>query len=155
MFNTWCLQTSTSQTEEPQDTAKKESEPPACINEKSLEEDNVRRGKKRKKIKQHTVTTTFHLSDDPETQVATIGPDSVNPSTRPSLIQTNLHTLFPKEKRESESVLLKDSFLTNEAFQVLKSNLSVDLIENTFGTYVSIVLIPGHDKSRQSCDSLK
>lgn len=83
-------------------------------------------------------TTTFHLSEDPETQVAALGPDSLNPSTRPSLIPNSL-TLLPKDKRESERepILLKGSFLTDDAFQALKTDLDVDLIENTFGRYVS------------------
>jgi len=70
--------------------------------------------------------------------VAALGPDSLNPSTRPSLIPNSL-TLLPKDKREAERepILLKGSFLTDEAFQALKTDLDVDLIENTFGRYVS------------------
>lgn len=74
--------------------------------------------------------------------MAALGPDSLNPSTRPSLIPNSL-TLLPKDKRESERepILLKGSFLTDEAFQALKTDLDVDLIENTFGRYVSRVYI--------------
>jgi len=73
--------------------------------------------------------------------VAALGPDSLNPSTRPSLIPNSL-TLLPKDKREAERepILLKGSFLTDEAFQALKTDLDVDLIENTFGRYVSGIL---------------
>lgn len=87
-------------------------------------------------------TTTFHLSEDPETQVGTLGPDSLNASTRPSLIP-NSAGLLVKDKREldREPILLKGSFLTDEAFQALKTDLTVDLIENTFGRYVSITRV--------------
>lgn len=88
-------------------------------------------------------TTTFHLSQDPETQVAALGPDSLNASTRPSLIP-NAVGLLPKDKREieREPILLKGSFLTEEAFQALKTDLTEDLIENTFGRYVSTRVVP-------------
>lgn len=82
--------------------------------------------------------TTFHLSQDPETQVAALGPDSLNPSTRPSLIPNAVSVLPSQEKRASEEVLLKGSFLTDEAFQALKTKLDIDLIENTFDRYVRI-----------------
>lgn len=82
--------------------------------------------------------TTFHLSEDPETQVAALGPDSLNPSTRPSLIPNAASLLPGKEKRESEPILLKGSFLTDEAFQALKTELDIDVIENTFDKYVSL-----------------
>ncbi|KAH8376442.1 hypothetical protein KR200_003495, partial [Drosophila serrata] len=118
-----------------------ESKPKTCINEHELSDEDVRRGKKRKKLKPAQATTTFHLSEDPETQVAALGPDSLNPSTRPSLIPNSL-TLLPKDKRESERepILLKGSFLTDDAFQALKTDLDVDLIENTFGRYLNRAL---------------
>ncbi|BFF96409.1 uncharacterized protein DMAD_05075 [Drosophila madeirensis] len=111
-----------------------------CINEHELSDD-VRRGKKRKKLKPSQATTTFHLSEDPETQVAALGPDSLNPSTRPSLIPNSVNLLI-KDKRESERgpILLEGSFLTDEAFQTLKTDLDVDLIENTFGRYLNRAL---------------
>ncbi|XP_039487609.2 uncharacterized protein LOC120449288 [Drosophila santomea] len=118
-----------------------EAKPKTCINEHELSDEDVRRGKKRKKLKPAQATTTFHLSEDPETQVAALGPDSLNPSTRPSLIPNSL-TLLPKDKRETERepILLKGSFLTDEAFQALKTDLDVDLIENTFGRYLNRAL---------------
>ncbi|KAH8300492.1 hypothetical protein KR018_009135 [Drosophila ironensis] len=118
-----------------------EPKPKTCINEHELSDEDVRRGKKRKKLKPAQATTTFHLSEDPETQVAALGPDSMNPSTRPSLIPNSL-TLLPKDKRENERepILLKGSFLTDEAFQALKTDLDVDLIENTFGRYLNRAL---------------
>lgn len=81
--------------------------------------------------------TTFHLSEDPETQVAALGPDSLNPSTRPSLIPNSVSLLPSRDKDESEKILLKGSFLTDEAFQALKIKLDVDIIENTFERSVS------------------
>ncbi|XP_030372016.1 uncharacterized protein LOC115622256 [Scaptodrosophila lebanonensis] len=114
--------------------------PKTCINEHELSDEDVRRGKKRKKLKPAQATTTFHLSEDPETQVSALGPDSLNPSTRPSLIPNSISLLPAKDKRESEPILLKGSFLTDEAFQVLKTDLDVDLIENTFGRYLNRAL---------------
>ncbi|XP_034106560.1 uncharacterized protein LOC117569488 [Drosophila albomicans] len=115
--------------------------PKTCINEHDMSDEDARRGKKRKKLKPATATTTFHLSEDPETQVAALGPDSLNASTRPSLIP-NAISLLPKDKRETERepILLKGSFLTEEAFQALKTDLTVDLIENTFGRYLNRAL---------------
>ncbi|KAH8405068.1 hypothetical protein KR222_010782 [Zaprionus bogoriensis] len=115
--------------------------PKTCINEHETHDEDVRRGKKRKKLKPTQATTTFHLSEDPETQVAALGPDSLNASTRPSLIP-NAVGLLPKDKRETEQepILLKGSFLTEEAFQALKTDLTVDLIENTFGRYLNRAL---------------
>ncbi|XP_036327433.1 uncharacterized protein LOC118740043 [Rhagoletis pomonella] len=113
-----------------------------CINEQHIDDEDIRRGKKRKKIKPTaaTTTTTFHLSEDPETQVAALGPDSLNPSTRPSLIPNAASLLPGKEKRESEPVLLKGSFLTDEAFHALKTELDIDVIENTFDRYLGRAL---------------
>ncbi|KAL7731575.1 hypothetical protein ACLKA6_013102 [Drosophila palustris] len=120
-----------------------EAKPPkTCINDHDMMSDeDARRGKKRKKLKPTQATTTFHLSEDPETQVAALGPDSLNASTRPSLIP-NAVSLLPKDKRETdrEPILLKGSFLTEEAFQALKTDLTVDLIENTFGRYLNRAL---------------
>lgn len=144
--------------EETLDEAKKSSL--TCINEQDFGDDDIRRGKKRKKIKavaselkwscgylsaffiiniiSHIATaTTFHLSEDPETQVAALGPDSLNPSTRPSLIPNSVSLLPSRDKDESEKILLKGSFLTDEAFQALKIKLDVDIIENTFERSVS------------------
>ncbi|EDV98679.1 GH23317 [Drosophila grimshawi] len=115
--------------------------PKTCINEHEISDEDARRGKRRKKLKPTQATTTFHLSEDPETQVATLGPDSLNASTRPSLIPNSV-SLLPKDKREieREPILLKGSFLTDEAFQTLKTDLTVDLIENTFGRYLNRAL---------------
>ncbi|XP_030570873.1 uncharacterized protein LOC115769963 [Drosophila novamexicana] len=112
-----------------------------CINEHDISDEDARRGKKRKKLKPTQATTTFHLSEDPETQVGTLGPDSLNASTRPSLIP-NSAGLLVKDKHEldREPILLKGSFLTDEAFQALKTDLTVDLIENTFGRYLNRAL---------------
>ncbi|XP_037815934.1 uncharacterized protein LOC119606475 [Lucilia sericata] len=109
-----------------------------CINDQDFADEDIRRGKRRKKIKTVAATaTTFHLSQDPETQVAALGPDSLNPSTRPSLIPNAANLLPSQDKRASEEVLLKGSFLTDEAFQALKIKLDVDLIENTFDRYLN------------------
>ncbi|XP_037931675.1 uncharacterized protein LOC119666471 [Teleopsis dalmanni] len=116
--------------------------PKTCINDRDFTdiEEDVRRGKKRKKLKPTTATTTFHLSEDPETQIATLGPDSLNPSTRPSLIPNSVSLMPDKEKRESDPLLLKGSFLTDDAFQAIKIDLDIDVIENTFGRYLNRAL---------------
>ncbi|XP_075164123.1 uncharacterized protein LOC142236740 [Haematobia irritans] len=120
--------------EEPIEETKKVLQ--TCINEQDYGDDDIRRGKKRKKIKA-VATTTFHLSEDPETQVEALGPDSLNPSTRPSLIPNSVSLLPNNEKSEKEQILLKGSFLTDEAFQALKIKLDVDAIENTFDRYLN------------------
>ncbi|XP_073838112.1 uncharacterized protein [Musca autumnalis] len=128
--------TTTIPEEEPIEEAKKASQ--TCINEQDFGDEDIRRGKKRKKMKTvATTATTFHLSQDPETQVAALGPDSLNPSTRPSLIPNSVSLLPSHDKNQTEQVLLKGSFLTDEAFQTLKIKLSVDVIENTFEKYLN------------------
>ncbi|XP_058980151.1 uncharacterized protein LOC131803124 [Musca domestica] len=122
--------------EETLDDSKKTSQ--TCINEQDYGDEDIRRGKKRKKMKTvATTATTFHLSQDPETQVAALGPDSLNPSTRPSLIPNSMSLLPSHDKSQAEQVLLKGSFLTDEAFQTLKIKLSIDVIENTFDKYLN------------------
>ncbi|XP_061395809.1 uncharacterized protein LOC133331433 [Musca vetustissima] len=128
--------TTTIPEEETVDDTKKSSQ--TCINEQDYGDEDIRRGKKRKKMKTvATTATTFHLSQDPETQVAALGPDSLNPSTRPSLIPNSVSLLPNHDKSEAEHVLLKGSFLTDEAFQTLKIKLNVDVIENTFDKYLN------------------
>uniref|UniRef100_A0A1A9ZKC4 Uncharacterized protein n=1 Tax=Glossina pallidipes TaxID=7398 RepID=A0A1A9ZKC4_GLOPL len=122
-----------------QDTKKIEH---ICINEQDFEDDSdIRRGKKRKRVKPITATVTatatFHLSEDPETQVSALGPDSLNPSTRPSLIPNCANLLPSKNKLDSDQIPLKGSFLTEEAFRALKTALDVDKIENTFEKFVT------------------
>uniref|UniRef100_A0A1I8Q2R4 Uncharacterized protein n=1 Tax=Stomoxys calcitrans TaxID=35570 RepID=A0A1I8Q2R4_STOCA len=126
--------TTTIPEEEPLDEVKKP--PHTCINEQDYGDDDIRRGKKRKKIKA-VATTTFHLSEDPETQVEALGPDSLNPSTRPSLIPNSVSLLPSNDKSETEQILLKGSFLTDEAFHALKIKLDIDAIENTFDRYLN------------------
>ncbi|KAI9588054.1 hypothetical protein GQX74_003900 [Glossina fuscipes] len=123
-----------------QDTKKIEH---ICINEQDFEDDSdIRRGKKRKRMKPITVTptATFHLSEDPETQVSALGPDSLNPSTRPSLIPNCANLLPNKNKLDSDQIPLKGSFLTEEAFRALKTDLDVDKIENTFEIFLNRAL---------------
>uniref|UniRef100_A0A1B0AQV4 Phosducin domain-containing protein n=2 Tax=Nemorhina TaxID=44051 RepID=A0A1B0AQV4_9MUSC len=125
-----------------QDTKKIEH---ICINEQDFEDDSdIRRGKKRKRMKPITATVTptatFHLSEDPETQVSALGPDSLNPSTRPSLIPNCANLLPNKNKLDSDQIPLKGSFLTEEAFRALKTDLDVDKIENTFEIFLNRAL---------------
>ena len=134
--------------------AKQESElKPAssivCINEYNEEiedeEDAPRRRgkpKKNKKTKLQT-TSTFQVSQEPETQIATLGPDSPNNSTRPSLIPndanmprlsltTNANTLKPSPESRKQS-----SFISEDALKYLRCGLNIDVVETSFERYVS------------------
>ncbi|XP_055374959.1 uncharacterized protein LOC129607805 [Condylostylus longicornis] len=115
-------------------------QPTTCINDRDdfEEQEEQRRGKKRKKLKQPP--TTFHLNKDPETQISTLGPESVAASTRPSLIPTT-ELILPVAtssmgKRSVEYEALKESFLTTETFKVLSTGLDIDVLEDTFEKYL-------------------
>ncbi|XP_058465009.1 uncharacterized protein LOC131438772 [Malaya genurostris] len=117
--------------------------PMTCINamEDGEEDPPRRRGKRRKKSKQLTQTISFTPNQDPETQVATIEPDSPNYSTRPSLIPTG-RSLFsstetlPKATME-EPVEYIECFLDDEALCLLRRGLNIDIVEAVFDRYKS------------------
>lgn len=114
-----------------------------CINAREdLEgEDDAprRRGKKRKKAKQ-PIVQTFQPSQDPETQVATLGPDSPNLSTRPSLIP-NAAGLLPLqsqfEKLKTSENMGKSCYLDEDSLKILRRGLNLDVVENVFDRYVN------------------
>lgn len=119
-----------------------------CINAREdLEgEDDAprRRGKKRKKTKQPSVVQTFQPSQDPETQVATLGPDSPNLSTRPSLIP-NAAELLPlqsqfEKMKTSENMGRSSCFLDEDSLKILRRGLNLDVVENVFDRYMNRAL---------------
>lgn len=119
-----------------------------CINDKDEQEDEEdiprRRGKRQKKSKTQAVTT-FQVNQEPETQIATLGPDSPNPSTRPSLIPNDnaqlprLTTTQPIDNLtdETRGNCLKSSFISEDALKVLRRGLNIDIVEDSFDRYVS------------------
>lgn len=127
------------------DTAQKVEQ--ICINaiedEPDDEEHPRRRGKKRKKSK--TVTThTFQASQDPETHIATLGPDdSPNPSARPSFsipYSSGSIQLLPHAPRCTFEIVETDEsefFLDEEALKLLRRGLNIDIVEEVFDRYVS------------------
>lgn len=118
-----------------------------CINDRDDAEDELdsvkRRGKKKKKTKPSN-SNTFHMSQEPETQIATLGPDSPNASARPSLvpnINNNNGAIgnssnSNEQKRNGDNVYLSSSFITEDALKILRRGLNVDIVENAFERFV-------------------
>lgn len=83
---------------------------------------------------------TFTPNQDPETQVATLGPDSPNQSARPSLIPDE-KVPTTKFVRKSDDFLKnipeKSFFLDEESLKILRLGLSVEIVEEVFERYVS------------------
>ncbi|XP_058835814.1 uncharacterized protein LOC131692667 [Topomyia yanbarensis] len=117
--------------------------PMTCINamEDGEEDPPRRRGKRRKKSKQLTQTISFTPNQDPETQVATIDPDSPNYSARPSLIPTGRSLLSsaetPPRASVAEPVEYVECFLDDEALCLLRRGLNIDIVEAVFDRYKS------------------
>ncbi|XP_029731485.2 uncharacterized protein LOC109622295 [Aedes albopictus] len=117
--------------------------PMTCINamEDGEEDPPRRRGKRRKKSKQLTQTISFTPNQDPETQVATIDPDSPNYSARPSLVPTGRSLLSsadtPPRVSVEEPVEYVESFLDDEALCLLRRGLNIDIVEAVFERYRS------------------
>lgn len=123
-----------------------------CINARDdSEEDDQprRRGKKRKKSKtQSAIATTFIASQDPETQVATIGLDSPNLSNRPSLVpngsecnifhtpQSKFNTLNLNDEEKKSNCFLDETSLT-----ILRRGINLDVVESSFEKNVRINFI--------------
>ncbi|XP_055591333.1 uncharacterized protein LOC129743372 [Uranotaenia lowii] len=126
------------------DKEEKPSLPPmTCINamEDGEEDPPRRRGKRRKKSKQLTQTISFTPNQDPETQVATIDPDSPNYSARPSLVPNGRSLLSsaesPPRVSVQESIEHVESFLDDEALLLLRRGLNIDVVESIFERYKS------------------
>lgn len=116
-----------------------------CINARDDDDNEMRRrGKRRKKSKQMTQMITFTPNTDPETQVATLGPDSPSASARPSLIpDVNVATTNPKSVRKTDDFFVADKsfFLDDEALKILRLGLNVEVVEEVFERYVSTIQI--------------
>ncbi len=114
--------------------------PNMCINAKDDDDNELRRrGKRRKKSKQMTQMITFTPNSDPETQVATLGPDSPSASARPSLIP-DVATTTTKSVRKTDDFFIADKsfFLDEEALKILRLGLNVEVVEEVFDRYVGI-----------------
>lgn len=119
-----------------------------CINDHDEVEDEDdeprRRGKRKKKSKLPT-TTTFQVSQEPETHIATLGPDdSPNPSGRPSLVPNEqriprLSLLMKRQSNDSSEEYLKSSFISEEALKFLRRGLNIDVVESNFERYVNFI----------------
>jgi hypothetical protein len=124
------------------DLEKSTTTTPICMNARDDgEEDGIRRrGKKPKKSK--PVTTTFQPSQDPETQVAQIGPsETPNFSTRPSLVPGDMPSQVSKQSRTTDwsihDTMNKSIFLDETSLRILRRGLNIDLMEEVFNKTVS------------------
>lgn len=115
-----------------------------CINDRNDAADeevegNRRRGKKKKKPKDGN---TFRMSQEPETQITTLGPDSPNASARP-----NGHIVSRKTEKQNtndtsrdcgirDSRYLRSNFITEDALRILRRGLNVDIVESAFEKFV-------------------
>ncbi|RZC41389.1 uncharacterized protein BDFB_002019, partial [Asbolus verrucosus] len=138
--------------------------------EKKLDEDDdneeefvKRRGKKRRKKREgSTGAPGFETAIDPETQVATIGPDSHNASARPSLVPaTSDEFLDAIDKRRNSSRPSKDwdfdSYLDVEILKQLRRELNEEVIDNEFNHKRQEALreaLKTVPKEKTSCDAL-
>lgn len=119
-----------------------------CINDLDEPDDEDhprRRGKKRKKSK--TITThTFQASQDPETHIATLAADdSQNASARPSFsipYSTGSVQLLGHIPRATFEIVEEDNsefFLDEESLKLLRRGLNIDIVEEVFDRYVSVL----------------
>lgn len=99
-----------------------------------------RRGKKRKS--KLATTNTFHMSQEPETLIATLGPDSPNQSARPSLVPGNTAAAANHSNsigdQPKDGKYLQSSFITEDALKLLRRGLNIDIVENAFERFVMI-----------------
>jgi hypothetical protein len=107
--------------------------------EEEVEDEFVkRRGKKRRKKRDESRgPPAFQTSLDPETQVATIGPDSHNASARPSLVPLSLDeapdTIDKGKNSARPSKCWEiDSYLDAEILKQLRRELNEEIIDNEF-----------------------
>lgn len=115
-----------------------------CINDRpNIDEETEgarRRGKKKKKHKDGG--NTFRMNQEPETQIATIGPDSPNASARPTG-QVNKDAAAKMQSSDSttnrrcDSKYLRSNFITEDALKILRRGLNIDIVESAFEKFVS------------------
>lgn len=102
--------------------------------EEEEEDENVirRRGKKKKKKQRDSSRGPSAFETiDPETQIETLGPDSHNPSARPSLVPTNIRG-EEQIKLESRTSLDINSYLDTEILKLLRRELDEEVVDNEF-----------------------
>ncbi|XP_057667786.1 uncharacterized protein LOC130900879 [Diorhabda carinulata] len=126
-----------------------------------------RRGKRRRKKGRDTSRgpPTFQASLDPETQVATIGPDSHNPSARHSLAPEGVSPLEMsyEEIKQIKSPLKKstsleiNSFLSKEILKQLRRELNETIVDSELDYKKKIALeeaLKTVTKGKVVCDEL-
>lgn len=120
---------------------------PICINARDDGEEDPprRRGKKKKKTKQTPTTVCFQSNQDPETQIATLPPDSLNASGRASLIPNGLQIQIPVNQPPRSNIDISDTlnksfFLDDDSLKVLRRGLNVNVVEAAFDRYVGLKL---------------
>lgn len=132
--------------------------PPAvCINALDEYDDGEddgprRRGKRKKKSNKPAAAGTYKVSQEPETQIATLGPDSPNQSQRASLVPNGANAPYATEQLMAAAAAAgaggdgvggrrfrESSFISEEAMQYLRRGLTVDVLEGAFDRYVSIL----------------
>lgn len=115
-----------------------------CVNDRTDADDEAdglkRRGRKKKKGKILN-RNAFHMSNEPETLIAAIGPDSPNASARPSLVPNanaaSTNTSLANADKSKQADLLKNSFLNEDALKILRRGLNVDIVESAFERFVA------------------
>lgn len=114
-----------------------------CINERNDIDDEIdgmkRRGKKKKKKKIQN-RNAFHMSNEPETLIATIEPDSPNASARPSLVSNDMVTSAINDltniDKYKQNGMIKNSFINEDALKILRRGLNIDIVESAFERFV-------------------
>lgn len=117
-----------------------------CIHERAEGNDGEddadgmkRRGRKKRKSKLAT-TNTFHMSQEPETLIATLGPDSPNQSARPSLVPAHAAPAASHSnsigEQSKNGKYLQSTFITEDALKLLRRGLNIDIVENAFERFV-------------------
>lgn len=137
--------------------------PPAavCINAMDEYDDGEdeaprRRGKRKKKSNKPPTTATYKVSQEPETQIATLGPDSPNQSNRPSLVPNGPNAPCAAllgvggaggvggwaggamATASGGASVRQSSFISEEAMKYLRRGLNIDVLEGAFDRYVSV-----------------
>lgn len=120
-----------------------------CINERNDNEEDQegarRRGKKKKKTKTAVNNKGFRNNQEPETQIATIGPDSPTVSARPTLaannanLQKELSLKTDPGKHNGPKDYANCSFISQEALKILQRGLNMDIVESAFQKYVNLI----------------
>nr|ACZ26276.1 hypothetical protein [Mayetiola destructor] len=123
-----------------------ESAPVICINDRNDTDGEIevirRRGKKKKKSKQGN---SFRMNQEPETQITTIDPDSLNASARPTgNIVAHKTAKDDSISRIGESIrddhYLRSNFITEDALRILRRGLNIDIVESAFEKFMSTAL---------------